>query len=221
MSMLPVITPDHLAHRTLEQDVLAYLEGSGCLSDCFAYHTSTKEAFKNALKYICTPPSLYYRGRADRLAIYPPKKLVFEWDAKTHSGFGYHNAAFEVLPFIHHMSKLWLGADCLYCYRDEKFPCGGGRTRILDCGFWVSRPPMISRICIPSVWWRDENKEMLDFFNRTFKTFLPGTRIDSVNVNRGSRDPFAVILENHHLSKLPHWKELIDYAIVSNVSPGW
>lgn len=187
---------EFLTHATLEQRVCNYLVSKNYIVDEATYHNVMSEDTVKFLRYRFTPTALYIRTRADRIACHRSGLIDFEWEAKTHDlSNKYRDLTIEVLPLMHHINKIKLGVKCLYVFD----------VKGINGGFWVDHLPPIKFAAIPP---RREYESMKQMFTDSITQFFPGVHISYNNVG-GSGDPF-VIFDYSVISKLPHWKTLID-----------
>jgi len=195
------IKPGHKPHTQLEDDVTAHLEHLGCLVDSAPYHDKMNPRIVQILQNTYAPTALYLRSRADRIAIHPRHRVVFEWEAKTHNSSKYHDCCIEALPVCVHLALVHLGVKCLYVYRDPQ--------RGYDTGFWVSNLSLIRAILIPTPRW---TAKQIEWFQQQFAVYFPNTPISKIGKTLGTDDPFLIIDESE-IMQMPHWKKLIESEI--------
>lgn len=187
--------PDNQIHKTLETDVHEYLELRGFWLFAMTYHERLSANEVTTLSRQYDPVSLYIRGRADRVAIHTELGVSFEWEAKT--GDSYRNAAIEILPLLHHISKIPMHVPCLYTYRNANHGHDGG--------FWVDKMPPIMRAMFPTnPRWGDT-----EWLQDAFASVFPDTEIRQTAPCAGSGDPY-VLISGDEIEALSDWKWEID-----------
>jgi hypothetical protein len=193
---------DYKPHEILEDDVNSYLRSKGYYIHQSTYHAIMPPDLAGLLAGRFSLTSLYFRGRADRIAVHQDLPIEFEWEAKTHHNRKYNDLTIEAYPLIHHISKSKLGVDCLYAARVN------GR----DTGFWVSEMPEIRCVFLPD---RGEYRPIKGELIGYFQDYFPNKEIIQRGVN-GSGDPF-VIVDEMKLEELVDWRLLIDRLSVQGV----
>jgi hypothetical protein len=195
---LPSITPDYKPHKDLESDIRAYTAGLGFKTSEATYHTVMAAEVVKILQRRFTPPALYIRARADRVAVHGVRCVEFELEAKTHQSTRFHDMTLELLPLVFHIAKLEVGVDCLYAYRNP----------FLDenMGFWVSAIPPIRDITIPD---RLEWKQLRGWVDGLINQFFPETKVlRKPYCGNGSGDPYLII-DRKDVLRLRDWRGLI------------
>jgi len=185
-------------HDNLERDVGDFLQGMQFLIASAAYHKVFPIEVTRRLQTIYTPTALYFRSRADNIAVHRSLDLVFEWECKTHTHPDLHDMTVEALPILHHLLRAELDVATLYVYHDPL------ANPPIECGFWIENLPEIREIRIPTRW----SQSAIDWFASQFRNWLPSVH----QVQRacaGSGDPFMIIDEGV-LRNLAHWKTLIE-----------
>lgn len=190
----------HAKHDSFEQEVRAYFDKNGFLTDEATYHAVMRVEVKQILSNLYDPTSLYIRGRADRVAVHPGNRVCCEWEAKTHNPGPRHDMVIELLPFLHHISKADLGVRCLYAYRDAEMG--------INAGFWTDDIPQVRTVYFTPRF-DDAIRKLCE---RVIEKYMPSVEVYSISSTRGSNDPFLVI-GYQTVIELPHWKDLITFFL--------
>lgn len=186
-------------HDVFYDDVRAYLQSCGYLTESSTYHEHWSEAARKIVRTRFDPTTLYARFRADNTAIGQWHGApVFEWDAKTNISPQYANMALEAVPLaIHKALNQHFGVRCLYCYYDA--------PRNRQAGFWIADLPPVSRAIIATARYQPEE---LTWYEQIIRASFPDAPLQFRDHMSGSETPL-ILIDHRHVLGLPDWKSLI------------
>lgn len=188
------ITPATVKHEPFKLEVDNYLVSNGFVIGSAAYHEVMSAELVNVLQRVYTTAGIYYRTRADNIAVREADGFVFEYDAKTHVNKKYDDLTIEVAPLIAHIGAYKHGAMCAYVFRVNGF----------DGFFWSHNCPPIREIHIP----RNTRYTNIEVVKENCREYFPGVTIKENTRSGGSGDPY-VIIDKREVQRCNHWKNII------------
>lgn len=185
----------------------------GFLHGKITYHDAMPSRAKQRLQVIDTLPALAIRNYADLALVHAEHDIAFMVEIKSRVvrpktfddgslGWSGYDAFFEASQFVQMSNQSSVGAEVLYCFRNEQLE--------LDVGFWSSDFPIseVKMIHWPERWRGDNAMRAL------LKKNFPRARHLDVCADPfiSSGDPYAVI-PYHFLERCRPWKELLQSKV--------